>query len=466
MKHPKRVLGTFTLAMITAAAIISLRNLPGAAVFGFSSVFYFGVAALIFFIPIALATAELAAGWPHAGGAYVWVSEAFGKKWGFFALWAAWMGIIAWFPAILAFTATMLAHLIAPVFPGFEESKPFYFAVMFVVFWGATFLNFLGIQTSSWISSLGVLSGTVIPGALIIVLGIWWVLAGHDTHIVFSTQTLIPDFQLETMVLFAGILLGFVGVEVAAYHVKEAKEPQKEYPRAIAIAAIFILVISIVGTLSIAMVVPQKEISLLSGLIQGFTVFLSAFDLVWAVPILALLLLIGSLAGINTWIVGPAKGLLVTAQDGFLPPSLARVNDKGVPTGMLIFQATIGTILSFVFLFMDSHSAAFWVLTALSAQFAVVQYGFVFAAVLRLRYSQPHTHRAYRVPGGKAGLWLIALVGIAACAFGFWIGFVPPSQLETGDKTTYQTLLGACVIILSCIPLVFSLKRRFRRKKA
>ncbi len=461
MNQPKRVLGTFTLAMITVAAIVSLRNLPLSAEFGLASIFYFVISALIFFIPIALVTAELAAGWPHSGGAYLWVGEAFGKKWGFYALWISWMGIIAWFPAILAFTAAMLAHLIAPLFPGLESSKSFYFVVMLVVFWGATFLNFLGIKISGWVSTLGVLSGTVIPGILIIVLGLWWVLTGHETHISFTWQALIPEFRLETMVLLSGVLLSLVGVEVAAYHIREAKEPQKEYPKALLTASLFILMIYILGTLAIAIVVPQKEISLLSGLIQAFSVFFQAFNLTWVIPLLALLALVGSLAGVNTWIVGPAKGLLITAQDGFLPPFLARINSKNVPVGMLLFQAIVGTALSFIFLWMDSHSAAYWVLTALSAQFAVIEYSFVFAAAVRLRYTQPDKKRAYRVPGGKFGIWLVAMVGILACLFGFGIVFVPPSQLETGNKAFYQTILSMSFLLLSVVPILFGVKRKF-----
>lgn len=462
MIQPKRVLGTFTLAMITVAAIISLRNLPLSAEFGLSSIFYFVVAAGVFFIPIALTTAELATGWPRAGGNYVWVSEAFGKPIGFFSLWTAWMESIAWFPAILAFTGAMLAHLLAPLFPGLEHNKVFYFAVMLSVFWGATFLNFLGIKTSGWVSALGVLTGTLIPGALIIGLGVWWVIAGHPSALTFSWSALTPDFRLDSMVFFSGILLGLAGVEIAVFHIREAKNPQKDYPRALAIASILILSISILGTLAIAVVVPQNDISLLSGLIQAFKVFFEHFGLSWALPIMALFALIGSLAGVNTWTVGPAKGLLVSAEDGFLPPLLKRVNPAGVPTGMLVFQALIGSILSLVFLWMDSHSAAYWVLTALSAQFTVVQYGIVFAAMLKLRYSQPNTPRAFRIPGGKWGAWCVASVGIVACVFGFWIVYLPPAQLETGDRTVYQAMLAISFVLLSVIPILFSMKRRLR----
>lgn len=176
-------------------------------------------------------------------------------------------------------------------------------------------------------------------------------------------------------------------------------------------------------------------------------------------PLFAFLLLIGALAGINTWTIGPAKGLLVTVEDGFLHPILWKVNRKGVPTGLLIFQACVGSVLSLAFLWLDSHSAAFWALTTLAAQFTVVQYALVFAAVVRLRYSQPKVERPYKVPGGKLGIWILSIVGIATCAFAFWIAFIPPEQLETGDRMTYQTVLALSFILLTVLPVFMALHK-------
>lgn len=466
MEKLSRVLGTFSLAMITVAAIISLRNLPLSAVFGLSSIFYIVIAALVFFIPIALVTAELATTWPRAGGNYVWVGEAFGLPTGFFALWLAWMESIVWFPAILAFTAAMFAHLLAPIFPGLEDNKFFYFIIMIVVFWGATFLNFRGIETSSFVSSLGVICGTVIPGILIIGLGFYWVFIGHPSQINFSWNAILPEWKLDTMVFFSGILLGLAGAEVAAFHIKETKNPQKSYPKALLLASIIIISISILGTIAIAIVVPRDDISLLSGLIQAFQEFFKPFHMEWAVPIMAFLALVGSLAGINTWTVGPAKGLLITAEDGFLPKHLQTVNKHGVPTGMLIFQAIVGTLFSFIFLWMDDNSAAFWVLTALAAQFTVVQYALVFASALWLRYKQPKVKRPFQVPGGTIGIWLVSIIGIFACIFGFGIVFLPPSQLDTGDRQQYQAMLALSFIVLSLIPLYLAALRARKLKSS
>jgi glutamate:GABA antiporter len=364
------------------------------------------------------------------------------------------MSSVALFPVLLSFVGKMLAYLLLPIFPNLESSKLFAFIVTFVIFWGVTFLNFLGMKTSGWVSSFGVILGTIIPGALIIALGVYWVLMGHPLQIDFSWSHILPNFKLETMVLYSGILFALSGVEVGAYHIRDSSHPQRTYPPALGIAVIIILLLSILGTLSIAVVVPQKEISLVSGLIQAFTVFFDAFNLHWIAPVMAFALFIGALAGINTWAVGPAKGLLITAEDGFLPPILHKTNHEGVPIGTLIFQAIVGTVLSFAFLLIDDNSSAYWLLTAAASQFTVLFYALVFAAVIRLRYTQPDVKRAYQIPGGKGGVWLVSGLGFLSCLFGFLIVFIPPSQLNTGDPIVFQLMLIGCFGVLAALPLV------------
>ncbi len=80
IKSNKVTIGVFTLAMINVAAVLSLKNFPALAEYEFSLVFYLSLASLVFFIPSALVSAELASGWPQAGGVYLWVKEAFGPK--------------------------------------------------------------------------------------------------------------------------------------------------------------------------------------------------------------------------------------------------------------------------------------------------------------------------------------------------------------------------------------------------
>ena len=90
--------------MFAVAVIVSLRNLPLTAHYGFSSLFFYLVAGLCFMVPYALVSAELASAWPKARGVFVfWLGKRFGERWGFFAIWMQWFHNMTWYPAMLAF---------------------------------------------------------------------------------------------------------------------------------------------------------------------------------------------------------------------------------------------------------------------------------------------------------------------------------------------------------------------------
>lgn len=454
----QRILGVFTLAMINVAAIISLRNLSIMVEYGFASIFYYFLAALVFFIPTALVCAELATGWPHAGGLYAWVSEAFGKKLGFFAVWISWMLSISWYPTVLTFTAGALAYTFNP---DLIHNKNYMVIVMLSVFWTATFVNFLGMKTSGWISAIGAILGTLLPGILIISLGMIWLYLGNPIKMEVSIQSALPEFHLESMVFFAGVLLGLAGMEMSAFHAKEAKNPQRDYPRAILVSAVIILAISILGSLSIAFVVSKADVSLFAGLMQAYEAFFHAFGIAWAVPVLAFMAVVGSLAGINTWILGPAKGILTCAIDGFLPPFLQKVNKNNMPIGTLLFQAVIASSLTLIFFFMPDVNSSFWIVTALTIQFAMIMYILIFAAGIRLRYTQKDVLRHYRVPGkNNMGMWVVACLGISASLFAMAICFIPPVQLNMENQTLYKAYLSIGLVVLSLPPILFILLKK------
>jgi len=141
-----RVLSVFSLVMITITSVDSVRNLPATALFGSSLIAFFSLAALLFLIPTAIISAELATMLPKEGGIYVWVREAFGKRFGFLAIWFQWVENIIWYPTILSFIAGTLAYLLSSTL----GHNPYYITgTILVTFWGATFLNLFGMRVSS-----------------------------------------------------------------------------------------------------------------------------------------------------------------------------------------------------------------------------------------------------------------------------------------------------------------------------
>lgn len=289
-----RVLGAGSIALISLAAVLTLRGMPSVAGYGWASLAFYVLGALFFFVPLALVAAELATGWPRAGGLYEWVKEAFGEQAGFLAVWFEWVENFAYLPTVLAFVAATLAYAIDP---GLADDGVFLVITMLTVFWSLTLANLLGMRWSARLNGVGVVAGTLVPAVVLIALGTYWLLAGRASQIPFAPTELTPDFSGPgDLVFFAGVLLGFAGIEMAGFHAKETRDPAHDYPRAMLCAAVLIVAISMLGTLAIAFVVPQAELSLVSGLPQAFAAFFSAIGVGdWATRLMSTLIAVGTL---------------------------------------------------------------------------------------------------------------------------------------------------------------------------
>lgn len=458
MSGISKKLSVFTLAMINVAAVSSVRNWPTIAEYGFSSLFFIVLAALLFFIPVSMVAAELATGWPKTGGVFVWVKEAFGHRTGFLAIWLLWAENVIYYPTLLSFIAGTIAYVVSPELAG---NTLYTLSIIIGVFWLTTLANLLGMRASGWISTFGVIGGTIIPGGLIIICGIIWFFSGNPMEISFTMKDLVPDMgSPKQLVFFSGVLLALSGMEMSAVHARDVKNPQRDYPRAIFLSAVLILALYTLGVLAIAIVIPQQEISLVAGSIQAFSYFVKAYNLSWLTPIIAVLLAVGAFGTLSTWIAGPSKGLLGAAQSGDLPPLFRKINKHGMPVALLVTQGIVVTLFSLVFIVMPTVSSAYWILNAMVAQLYLIMYLLMFAAAIRLRYIKPNVERAYRVPGGKMGMWIVAGLGILGAGATFIIGFFPPAQITTGNTFFYVVFLIGGILIACLAPSVILLFRK------
>ncbi len=446
----------FSLAMINVAAVFSLRNAPGQADYGFAVVFYLLCTAVFFFIPSALVSAELASAYPQRGGVYLWVKRAFGPKWGFVAIFMQWIENVPYFPAIFAFTATAAAYVFHPPL---AESKFFVVVVIWVGTWVGTFLNFRGMKTSAFLSSSGVISGTILPGLIIVGMAAAYLIDGKPIAIAVSVDAFFPDLgSLNQLMLLAGTVMALAGMEMSAVHVTEIDSPRKRYPQATFLSAAIILILSLLTSLAIAIVVPQKTISFSAGVLEAFRAFFDVYNVDWAIRILGVLLAYGAFTMAVTWMIGPSKGLLEVARDGYLPKAWQKRNKHKIPTGILYVQAIFATVVSFAVFIAPTVSAAFWLMSALAIQLYLVMYLFMFAAAIRLRYKDADKDRPYKIPGGKAGMWGVAGLAWITSLFVLVFGFIPPQSVRdegVSSVVSYVAFLLVGIVVFVTIPLIF-----------
>lgn len=456
MPQSKKILSVFSLVMINVIAVDSLRTLPLTAKMGLQLVAFYVLAAFVFFIPVALVAAELSTAYPNTGGIYVWVREAFGRRTAFLTIWLQWIYNVVWYPTIMAFIAATLSYLFAPEL---ANNKFYLLFTVIGLFWVFTILNCFGMKVSSFVSIVGATVGTIIPMVGITILGLIWIIQGHPIEI-NHTSSWFPDLSsLGNLSLFPAVLFGLLGMEMSAIHAEEVKNPQRDYPRALLYSTIIIFSTLVLGSLAIVIVVPENNLSVVSGLIDAYDLFFKAYHIPWMTSVTALLIVVGALSSVSAWIIGPTRGLLVSARDGTIPNTLTRVNKHGAPVTILIIQALIFTFMSSILGLFDSINAAYWMLSDLCAQLALLVYVFMFASAIKLRYSRPEQRGAYRIPGGKLGIWFISGIGLICCSLTAMLGFVPPTQIPIEHTVFFEACLITGFLLFVLLPWIFTKKK-------
>ena len=178
--------------------------------------------------------------------------------------------------------------------------------------------------------------------------------------------------------------------------------------------------LSSIGGLSVAVSIPVSEINLSAGVVQTFNVLVSSFNpaLEWTVRIIAALLLLGVLAEIASWIVGPSRGMYVAAQNGILPKSFAKVNKNGVPVTLVISQLLITTIAIIVLTNSGGGgNTSFLIALALTVVIYLCSYFMLFLGYMYLICKQPEKKRVFNIPGGKGFKLIVASAGSCLCCF-------------------------------------------------
>ena len=463
-------LSVMTLAIMNVTAVVSLRGLATEAIYGPTSAFYYLFAAIVFLIPTAMVAAELAAMFSaKQGGVFRWVGEAFGARFGFLAIWLQWIQSTIWYPTVLTFGAVSLAFIGTDMTAdaALASNRFFTLVVVLAIYWIATFISLRGLGWVGKVSKWGGIIGTIIPAALLILLAIFYLAKGGVNHLNMK-QSFFPDLtNFNNLVLASSIFLFYAGMEMMGIHVMDVDNPKRNYPRAIVIGSLVTVVIFILGTFSLGIVVPAKDISLTQTLLIGFDNYFRFLHMSWAGPIIAIALVFGVLAGVLTWVAGPSKGIFTVGRAGYLPPFFQRTNSRGVQRNILLVQGVIVTILGLLFVVMPSVQSFYQILSQLTVLLYLIMYMLMFAAAITLRYKLPNYERPFRLGAKGNGLiWLLAGLGFCGSLLAFVLSFIPPSQIAVGSSAVWYAVLFIGAIIFVVIPFIIYSRRKPTWKSA
>ncbi len=450
----KAALTWLALSLLTVGSVGDLGSAPALAVFGLPSVVLYVVPAIVFLVPAALVSAELASGWK--GGVYDWVSEGISPAMGFGAVWCQFAQTTFYYPAVLAYVASTLSYVFAP---GLAHSGLYTTVVIIVLFWASVLFAARGVIAADRLASWGILIGTLIPGLLLVVMAGIYLLQGKHSAAPLNPHHLLPPWHgLTSVVLIVNGFFTYAGVEVNAVHVDDLRDPTREFPKAILLAVIVVLLVFIPPTLAISIAVPSQHISLTAGVMQAFRTLLDHFSLSFLEPIIAIGLVVASVSGLLDWLGGPSTGLVrIGRERGYLPRYFQHVNANGVQVRILATQGVVITAIGLLYALVPSVSRAYWIFAALATEVYLIMYVLMFVAARNLRRRQPGHPRGYRAPA----LITICVVGVLASVAACIIGLLPPSQLGHANTPVYVCGMLAGVLLIGVLPptLLYRLRR-------
>ncbi|PWX26680.1 glutamate:gamma-aminobutyrate antiporter [Clostridium perfringens] len=454
----KKSLTLFGFFAMTASMVMAVYEYPTFATSKLHLVFYLLLGGFLWFIPVALCAAEMATvdGW-EKGGVFTWTGKNLGKKYGFANLFFEFFEITVGFVTMIYFILGALSYVFD--WPALNSNPMIKFIGVLVIFWILALSQFGGTKYTAKIAKIGFIVGILLPAAILIILALVYIIQGNPIYI-SSKDTFVPDFtKVNTLVVFVSFILSYMGVEASATHANEMDNPKKEYPLAMLLLVIVAIVVSTLGGLAIAAVIPQDQINLSAGVVQTFAVLLGHFTAnnTILVKIIALLLAFGVIAEVSSWVVGPTRGMIIAAEEGAIPKSWAKTNEHDVPVYLVIAQGIIVSIWDAVLTFGAGGSNLSF-LAAMSLTVVIYLSGYIlfFAGYIKAILGEG-LNGAYQIPGGKPVKIIVAIIGLATSIFAFFISFVPPTSIAGNAVQSHEYMWMLIISYVISLILPFAI---------
>lgn len=388
----------------------------------------------------ALSCAELSAMFPHAGGDYVYLREAYGPLLGFLSGWAS---FFVTFSGSVASLALGLSAYLAFFFPVLDPTRSFVSVELLgwtVSFSSAQFCAVGLIGVLSLVQMLGVRQGSQVQNVLsvakigaLIVIVLLAVVIGDG-----KLQNFSPWFDLGSAshwsslgVAFIPIVFTYAGWNSIVYLAGEVADPGRTVPRALLHANLLIMVIYLSVN---AVFIYGAPVAQLQGEIKAAEIATSALFGYDTAAWLNAVIGVSILGALNAIIMTGPRIYYAMAMDQLFFRGLSQVHPRfhtparaialqGVWACVLVLTGTFATLLTYV-------SVIIVVFSALTV-----------AAVAVMRLRQPQTHRPYLVRGYP---WVPALFVVAYVAI----------ALSTLSERPTETLWGVILVALG-IPAYF-----------
>jgi glutamate:GABA antiporter len=434
-----RVLGRRDLILLFVVAVANLNLIPAVSSSGPVTLWLWLIALSCFFWPQGAAVTELSQKWPGEGGIYLWAKRSFGEKHGFFAGWCYWLSNVVYLPTVVLSCVGVAVYVAGPEIQKLADSHVFTGTTSLLVILFLLALNIRGLSLGKWINNLGAL-GTIGGAAIICLLA---ALTLHHRSSALHLADLRVNFHdWRLIAAFGTICYSLIGLDLASIMGDEIRDPRRNLPISIFLGGVIAGLIYFGSTLSMLIAMPQKEIGVLSGVLQAISAMSARTGLKMVVPPLALLECVAILGTASAWFGGAARLPFVAGVDRYLPSIIGRVHPRyHTPYVSLILFAVLSSLLIVTSYLGVSVGEAYLTMLDLSVVLQLAPSAYMFLALLK------HTRSKNTIlHAGKFYLTTNALAGLSSTCIGLVVAFIPSRQVNS-IWLFEAKLIAACLIV-------------------
>jgi glutamate:GABA antiporter len=460
----RKEMGFWDVLLFNIVTVLGPRWIAAAAHNGTSSISLWILAALFFFLPMALVINELSSRFPEEGGLYVWAKEAFGDFHGFVAGWNYWIYTVFYFPGLLLASVSMSAYVIGGQGADLAQNRAFLEIGSYLLLLIAVTLNIIGLNVGKWLQNAGGVA-TYAPLLILTALaGITCLRFGSVTH--FTWSNMLPTWNWDTVNFWSQIAFAFTGLELVSAMSAEIREPRRTLPRAALTAGALIALMYMIGTASVLAIVPAADVDPKSGVFQAITMASVALKIGFVGVLAAVLVTVGNAGGVGSTVAGIARVPFVVGIDRYLPKAFGKIHPRWrTPYVAILVQAIVSALVLRVSQINETTRGAYQVLIDAAIILYFIPFLYMFAAAIKLagrkdRRENPH---AVLVPGGKTGVYIASGLGFLVTLLSISVSLYPPG--DSANRRSFLIKVVGWTVGALALGLVLYYRGRLAKKK-
>lgn len=231
-----------------------------------------------------------------------------------------------------------------------------------------------------------------------------------------SLANIMPNLNAAGVIFIPIIIYNLEGCELISAASGEMKNPVRDIPKAVILAAIAIASLYLITTFAVWVVIPIPEINVASGILQVFTTTFSGHWMQQVITVVLGFLISSTLfAEIVAWNLGMNRTVAEAANNGELPKILGRMTKNMAPVGASIVSGIISTTVIIIYGFIAKNAGElFWHVVSFSLIVGLFSYLMLFPSFIISRIKDKNIIRPYRVPGPD---WFAIFLAVIADLF-------------------------------------------------